>query len=424
MSNLNLIARSLADLQSFLQSVVDTANFSLFPVKLSEQDDWRLENGALSHRTNGFFHVCGIQHQVTKKTNFVLYQPQSALTGLAFMVRDGQVYVLLQARVEPGNPNVAQFGPTVQSTPANYLRLHGGKSSACVDWFTHFKAGITPLGTSMQLDLGCRYFQKSKFHNYVLLDEPVFADDTMIWASVPAVFSALTLSHFLNADLRSLLAVFDWSVFYAQQTLIPKGDERVLFNEQFISCQYTDWWHWRLAPLETVEGIELNDNGIFTNDNSSIDVQMYRTLSSTREVFSWVQPLVRAKSKGQVRLLLRQDKDDLLCLVTIAEEFGISGGRTILPTTVIYPGESATLPELPPESISHITFEQSDEGGRFIHHDSRYQLVYVNSTSKADNQFWLSITTLRQLMLSSNQVSFQLRCIFSVLLADLYPFAV
>src|SRR5690606_41731347 len=100
---------------------------------------------ALSHSSKGFVHVCGLQHQETKEQKLVLFQPQSALTGLAIHRKENKVYILLQARIEPGNTKVGQYRPTIQSTPANYVRLHGRTATAGVDWFTPYESGLRQL---------------------------------------------------------------------------------------------------------------------------------------------------------------------------------------------------------------------------------------------------------------------------------------
>ena len=84
----------------------------------------------------------------------LLYQPQSAFNGLLIAAIGAELHVLLQARVEPGNIGVAQYGPTVQSTPANYLRVHGGRATPYLDFFHRCLAGAAPVGDWTELDSG------------------------------------------------------------------------------------------------------------------------------------------------------------------------------------------------------------------------------------------------------------------------------
>lgn len=420
----NIFADTGNELKAFLMSVIRSANFSLTQIQLTDQTAWRFDKGALSHTSNGFFHVCGLEHRSSREQKLVLFQPQSALTGLALYKKGATVYVLLQARIEPGNTNTGQFGPTIQSTPANYLRTHGGKATACTDWFTHYQPGIRPLDSSMQFDLGERYFQKSKFHNYVEVEQPDIPDPSMIWASLEAIFTVLQEDHFLNADLRSLLSVFDWSYYLAVAAtkMENASEDESQFMQALLQGKNTGSGGWQLIALQALRDWRISTYGIEDETGKGIDVVMYQTDCTTREVMSWVQPLLRAKHKGLVRLLVRDSATgELECLLTLIKESGICGGHTIHPSVVTYPGDSIPLAHIAPDGIELVAFEQSDEGGRFIHHESVYQVIKVSDSKIAPNQYWVSLSFLKKILATSNLASFQLRCCISGLLPEMHP---
>ena len=129
------VARSMSELQGYLTETVERSRFAIEEIKISQQETWALREGALSHSSNGFFHITGFVHRRTGREELVMYQPQGALTGLAVYRRGDSMYLLLQARIEPGNTGIGNYGPTVQSTPANYLAVHGGKTTTCLDLF-------------------------------------------------------------------------------------------------------------------------------------------------------------------------------------------------------------------------------------------------------------------------------------------------
>lgn len=165
-------AESFESCSNFLDHIIHGSAFSLTQISFSDQKDWAIKQGALSHFLGGFFHVNGIKNKLNGEEHLVLYQPQSPLTGLAIYKDEKQAYVLLQARIEPGNTNVGQYGPTIQSTPSNYLRLHGGKPTAYLDIFASFSPKSNPIVCCMQLDLGKLYYQKSKTHSYSISRSP------------------------------------------------------------------------------------------------------------------------------------------------------------------------------------------------------------------------------------------------------------
>ncbi len=134
----------LADqLLAFLKETSNISQYKIERINLNSQTQWSIQNGILSHKSKGFFHVTGLIDK-NRKENVVLYQPQSALTGLAIHRSKEKVYILVQARVEPGNTGLAQFGPTIQSTPGNYMRMHGGKKLRISNCFSIMFQGVQP----------------------------------------------------------------------------------------------------------------------------------------------------------------------------------------------------------------------------------------------------------------------------------------
>ena len=115
------IATSPTDLDIFLSD--RKKNFLLEKVTLNETKGWKIEAGILRHETGGFFNVVGVSYE-NDADKVLLYQPQSAVTGLLTSHFEGQMHVLLQARVEPGTQGIAQYGPTIQSTLAKTIWVY------------------------------------------------------------------------------------------------------------------------------------------------------------------------------------------------------------------------------------------------------------------------------------------------------------
>ena len=67
---------------------------------------------------------------------------------------------------------------------------------------------------------------------------------------------------------------------------------------------------------------------------------------------------------------------------------------------------------------------QSEEGGRFLMNENRYQIIRLNDEEDffiSDNQRWITALELKSLLLSSNLVSIQLRSISSLIVNTLNP---
>ena len=178
---------------------------------------------------------------------------------------------------------------------------------------------------------------------------------------------------------------------------------------------------WELTSITTLMNWKLLDEGIVDISNSGISVSLYQISCTSREVNSWVQPLMKSHSQGLVVLFMRSSGENMEFLVSLDSEYGITGEQSILPSIVIYPGESSTDKRPWIDGVVISEFVQSDEGGRFYQHESVYQLVQTTNNVATTNQYWISIHTLKQLLKTSNSVSFQLRCIASLIVEKLNP---
>ncbi|MCE2821493.1 MAG: NDP-hexose 2,3-dehydratase family protein [Saprospiraceae bacterium] len=408
------IAETREQALEFLNRITRLSKTEIVRIPMEEQRDWQIRDGVLSHRTNGFFSVAGLTNSQTGEERLMLLQPQSAITGILFCRKNSKIYVLLQARVEPGNVGVGQYGPTIQSTPANYLRWHGGNATPYVEYFNTYNGVGEPVSVSSQLDIGRRYYQKIKTLLYVEAPHLLECTQQMIWVSLDALSELASIDHVLNTDLRSMSAVMNWdNTVFLNQPVPPVPDSGIL-NYYFNSIK-TGQSHWHITPLDKLTGWEIAEGGIIPKHNQPVSVQFYRTTCLTREVGSWVQPLMVAPGRGAVSLFFRETPSGKEYLLSILSEEGISGGALIGPTIQQY--QEDRQKSLPGETI--ISFEQSDEGGRFIHHTSVFSIVRVeNDYPAAENQFWVSDLLLKKLISLSNITSIQLRAVCSLLIRD------
>ena len=380
------IAHTKEELLIYLHDVVSQASFVLTNIDIAQQDKWEIRDGVLIHHTNSFFQVCGLKHQHSDEEHLVLFQPQSALTGLLLYHDGTQMYMLLQARVEPGNSDIGQFGPTIQSTAGNYLRLHGGKKTSYYDIFTNYTSIANPIGYAHHIDLGKRYFQKSKVLSYFQLKEMVDTEENMIWVPLNVIESIAGEDNLLNTDLRSLLSVFDWDQFSHSKQVISEntvhGDSNIfIHNELGVN-------NWRLCPIDELQGWNIGSKGISDEANNGIWVNMYQVEAKTREVSSWPQPLMCAANQGIVVLLIRQNDRKWEFLLTVDHEFGTTGEKTILPSFMVYPGDNhEELKELFTGGVKFAEAIQSEEGGRFYLNENVYQVYEVSEEIEIkDNQ--------------------------------------
>ena len=426
------VARSATDLKSFLQTTIKSSHFKLSPIRLSQQQEWNLIHGVLGHKSGGFFYITGLVDNVTGEEQLVLYQPQGAFNGLVVCKQGQDVYILLQARVEPGNSGIGQYGPTIQSTPANYLRFHGGKETPYFDFFFKYNPQIKPIANSMQLDLGKRYFQKSKILSYVESYSLVETAENMIWIPLKMITEVLHYDNFLNTDLRSMIGVFDWDLFLDRDSRSTFHTNTSLINNPCFNNNSIGKDMGTLVPISQLQNWKLTDEGIIDKANTGVSVNIYQVIGKTREVKTWIQPLMCTANRGLITLLMRQVSDNSLnaslsqteFLISYQSEFGISGEKVLLPSYIVYPGENERQ-QTTLYNKGKVLCEviQSEEGGRFYQNENIYQIILVDSSFETEgDRFWVSIDTLKGLLKTSNKVSIQLRCVASLILKNINPY--
>ena len=406
------IAQSTDDLENFAASVRNKSKFTMKPVKLSEQQQWLVKADCLSHKSGGFFSLCGYRDRDFEA--LVFYQPQGAFNGMAIYCQEERVYLLLQARVEPGNSRLVQYGPTVQSTPANYLRLHGGKKTAYLEFFFEYQAGVKVLENSTQLDLGRRYYQKTKILSYVQLEEMCPCAENMIWVPLDIVAKTVGNDNFLNTDLRSMLGVFDWD------SLTGKSLSAYVSGNLSLPLKRQPRSTGELVSLKQLSKWKLTDEGIEATGNVATSAKLYEVTCTNREVAQWVQPLYLCEGTGLIVLYQRLNHGSLEFLLRRGKEFGVSGNDVYLPSEIVDPTEDSKITVLKGEVLADLL--QSEEGGRFLENENRYQLIQVQPNVKIDrDQIWVNAAEFKTILSTSNMVSIQLRAIASLVLPSLNP---
>lgn len=414
MRELIKVAQSTNDLENFAESIKEYSKFEMQPIEISAQQQWLVKDDCLSHKSGGFFSLCGYHDDDQDFEALVLFQPQGAFNGMAIYCEGKKIYLLLQARVEPGNSRLVQYGPTVQSTPANYLRLHGGKKTAYLEFFFEYHAGVKVLRNSTQLDLGKRYYQKTKILSYVQLQEMCPCAENMIWVPLDIVAKTVGYDNFLNTDLRSMLGVFDWDSLTAEQLSANTPDNITL------SLKYQSKNSGSLVSLKQLSKWKLTEAGIEATANIPTSAKLYEVTCTNREVAQWVQPLFLCEGIGLLVLYQRLHHGSLEFLLRKGQEFGVSGRNVYLPSEALEPWESGTKSLLEGEVLLDLI--QSEEGGRFFENENRYQLIQVTPDIDIDqDHIWVNVAEFKTLLATSNLVSIQLRAMASLILSTLNP---
>lgn len=405
--------------------------FAIRPVTFADASpSWSIRNGALQHRSGGFFALGGVLDPRSGAEHLMLFQPQGAVNGLAAATIDGERCFLLHARAEPGNVGEVQFGPSLQSTPANWMQVHGGAPAPYGALFLEHAPHARNLAETVQLDLGMRYVQKTKRVAIceVAADAPTHPG--FHWTSARAVIEALAEDYCFNTDLRAAIAVAPWSVDPDAGELCPRSDavRRSLaapirpdrLGQVVSHLQAGERVRLQPVPLHDMRGWAVGDDGIEPRaPNGGVAVRLYTVEAPSREVSSWVQPLVSAGGEGYSALACRERDGILEVWAALRDEIGLVNGVALGPSVLAYPGDTVATTEWLGDAETWVETRESDEGGRFFHHGGRSALIRVAAGAEPPNGAagaWLRVSELKHMLGLSLMCTLQLRTLSSLLL--------
>jgi oxidase EvaA len=404
-------ANSLEALRSFRDKVLQNSDFSIQKIDFKDQSDWYLKDGVVKHKSGGFFEICGFVSDLGQE-HLVLHQPQGAFNGLILYRQGDQVYVMVQARVEPGNTDICQYGPTIQSTPANYKRLHKGKPTPYLEYFFESSYRDHTVHLSKHNDLGERYYQKTKDLQFIELNSFESTAENMIWVELGTLLEGLSIDHLINTDLRSMLGVFDWDQYLETGTM-SSNKESLALPAVEIAAKGS------LVPLTALSQWKLHESGAHSLLKDGISFATFETYCTNREVQNWRQPLICSETSGQYTLCVRSVNGNTEVLISMVNEFGIEG-PSAMPSFSNYNGENGF--DIQDAKRLLITVNQSEEGGRFFMNEAEYTVVEVQvDYPLTANQTWLSISEFKELLKRDVLASIQLRGMASMISKLLNP---
>lgn len=418
---INIVSSDLNALHAAVAS--ERRLFSVRRVPFAASDTWSLRSGALRHLSNGFFNIVGAR-QSGQADRIFIYQPQAAVTGLITTIEAGERFFLLQARAEPGNPGGIQFGPTVQATAANYLRLHGGEPTPYIEAFLTHDRRIRVLADTTQTDHGERYLYKTKRAVVLEVDEMADPAPSFHWVSSGTLSKAIGLGLFLNPDLRTLLGLCPWTISPDAGELHPASGA---VRESLAAPLRADRLGAVLAqppnhqpplhfvPTQALVGWSVDHDVIKeVLPHQGISVAMYDTAVGEREVKAWTQPLIEANSKGHAVMMYRHSDGGLEVFARFARETGLGSLVGLGTSFTRYPGQRTESPTWLEAGGLRVVreVEESDEGGRFYQNVWTLQFAYFEDGLGAGSDkdgVWLRLSELKALLHTSNICTIQLR---------------
>nr|AEM44231.1 NDP-hexose 2,3-dehydratase [uncultured bacterium] len=407
--------------------------FRVDRIAFDELDGWSFEEptGNLVHRSGRFFSVQGLR-VVTGEGPYrewhqpIINQPEVGILGILVKEFDGVLHFLMQAKMEPGNPNLLQLSPTVQATRSNYTKVHRGADVRYIEYFTHPGRGRV-IADVLQSEHGSWFFRKSNRNMIVEAVGDVPLHDDFCWLTLGQIGELLHQDNLVNMDSRTVLACAP----------LPGGGHDALLTDVALLSWFTEERsrhdvHAERVPLAGLPGWVRGESAVSHEEGRYFDVVAVSVQAGNREVSRWTQPLFEPRGLGVTAFLTRRIGGVRHVLAHARVEGGFLDTVELGPTVQYTPDNYAHLTgeDRPPfldtvlaADRSRISYEavHSEEGGRFLNAESRYLLVEADEAQAPLDPppgfQWVTPAQLRALVQHGHYVNVQARTLLACLTA-------
>lgn len=396
---------------------------SVTRVPLDGLDRWITDEstGTIHHATGRFFSVEGLDvavddREIHRWSQPIIRQPETGILGILATVWDGRTHVLMQAKVEPGNPAGHELSPTVQATRSNYTRVHQGRATPYLEYFLDPAFGSV-LVDVRQSEQGAWFLGKRNRNVVVQVNDAPKAIEGFRWFALDEVDRLLAIDHTVNMDARTVLACLPRSddEASAARSLLSTRDVLSAITRRRSQIEVT-------AVPTAVDGLpgwHRASEAISHETGAFFQIVGVDVASEGREVAHWAQPMLRACGTGLAVLFVAWIGGTLHALLQMRHEPGFVDTVELGPTVQCIPDTYRHLPaDARPALLDRalatgpaVWFDAllSEEGGRFLDTSTRYRIVELPEPIDLPEFLWLSIPQLEALVQHSHYLNVQAR---------------
>lgn len=405
------------------------------------------ETGYIENTAQKFFSIRGIQFY--KRGKFIaeqpiIYQPEIGFLGIICKKINNVMHFLMQAKIEPGNVNCVQISPTIQATRSNFERVHGGYCPAYLDYFENSDK-YTVIFDQIQSEQGTRFYKKRNRNIMVRVDEDIEEKESFRWMTLGQIKQLMKIDNLVNMDTRTVLSCIPFSTYRYSEAELNMMEKYFEKNELFQSIFFANIQDGivsaynylnnvkmfldaqsKIVPLTELNNWNIGSRGMICTEESNFDVKYFDIKISGREVEAWSQPLLCARGIGTFGLFVCKHNGMLKFLVSVKEEIGAFDTIEIGPTVF-----AEAVNNEKGNFVTDLFFEQlknrqgvindclfSEEGGRFYHEQNRNVIImtdYIEPALLPKGFFWMSYSSLNDLVQINNCLNIQLRNLLSIL---------
>jgi oxidase EvaA len=411
------------DVLAWMDKRARANDFSVQRVPFAELANWDFDpdTGNLGHRSGRFFSVHGVRATVRDAAvptwdQPIIDQPEAAILGILAKEFDGVLHFLMQAKMEPGNCNLVQLSPTVQATPSNLTRVHGGSAVKYAEYFVELDR-VRVLADVLQSEHGAWFFRKANRNLIVETDEDVPLLDDFRWLTLGEIGELLRHDNVINMDSRTVLGCAPAAAADVPSRAAVRG-----LVSWLTEIRARGTLRATPVPLTGTAGWRRDDMSIRHVSGRYFSIVATTIRAASREVGSWSQPLLEPHGLGVNAFLMCERGGVPHVLVQAKPECGLQHGVELAPTVQAIPenypdGRPRFLDEVLAADPARIRFGTvlSEEGGRFLNAVSRYLVVETGDFAAPPGFRWVTRGELSALVEHSNYVNVQARTLLAAL---------
>ncbi|MBA6437033.1 NDP-hexose 2,3-dehydratase family protein [Streptomyces sp. GMR22] len=423
------VQMATAEVGAWLAERRSAHHFCVHRIPFDRLEKWSFEEGTgnLVHRSGRFFtveglHVTEVEGPFPDWQQPVINQPEVGILGILVKEFDGVLHFLMQAKMEPGNPNLLQLSPTVQATRSNYTKAHRGADVKYLEYFTRPGRGRMHVDV-LQSEHGAWFVRKANRNMLVETTDEVPPDNDFCWLTLGQLGRLLREDNVVNMDARTVLGCLPSA---DSETVALHSDTELL---SWITAErarhevYT-----RRIPLAEVEGWHQDAYSVHRADGRYFSVVAVAVEAGNREVTGWTQPLFEPHGLGVIAFLTRRIEGVPHLLVHARVEGGFLDTIELAPTVQCVPQNYPRPGDCPKfldlvlaAGSDRIRYEarHSEEGGRFLNAQSRTLIVEADEEQAPleppSGYRWVTPAQLSTLTRHAHYVNVQARTLLACL---------
>jgi oxidase EvaA len=178
-------------------------------INLNSVQSWINDGEKIEHCDNKYFSIIGVRSFISSREvvqwDQPMYKPKQEGI-IAFIIKpiNGNLSLLMQAKVEVGNIDLLELAPTVQTLTGSY------KEDRKVPFLSNIVDAPPSkvICSSMQSEEGGRFYQESNYNCIVMEDENFDPGlpENFKWIPLNQILFLLKFNNYLNMSTRSLLS--------------------------------------------------------------------------------------------------------------------------------------------------------------------------------------------------------------------------